>query len=980
MEEQESPRLGFVPSRLPWLVALGALVLYLVTLAPWVNLGSLTVAAKVIGWDWSPALNSPLHFLVTLPVRWLPATWQIPALNAFSAVFAACSLALLARCVALLPHDRTVEQRAREHNDFSLLSIRLAWIPPLLAVAACGLQLTFWENATSSTGEMLDLLLFAYVLRCLLEYRIDERDGWLYKLALVYGAGVTNNWALIGFVPLFTVALVLMRGRSFFNLRFLLRMFGLGLAGMLLYLLLPLLASFADGDLHFGKLLLTELGNQKGALLGVPRSSALVLALTSILPVVFLSIRWPSSFGDTSVLGTLFSNLMFRLVHAMLFGACLWISFDPAFGPRMLGGGLPFLSFHFLAALSVGYFGGYFLLMAVEPAGRGRLRASALSRLTEKALAGLVILAAIATPAGLAIKNHPVLRLLNGGALKEFATQLSETIPANDAVILSDNPYLLNLVQAVRHPSGGVLSNSFVETRMMNFALYQMHLQRLQPKLWPELPAAVQPKDSLNQGFLSQQIASLAATRELHYLHPSFGYYFESVFQRQSGLSMRLSAYGTNTLGAPSLKPDEIQKTEDWFTRHESSWMGLSAITRDDFPTARVLAEWYSRALNQWGVELQRHGRLDEAGKRFSQAATVNTNNFVAALNLQVNGALKQGIFKSLGTNSVVERGFAELGGFDSVLTAYGPFDEAQFCHRQARVLAQNGLNRQAAIAFKRSIELDPSNLRAQIEFAAVCVAGEAYKEGLAALTEVRRLAPSSGLSIGDDFDVSRLEAMVYNARGDVAKAEEILTALCRKYPKYDAPMANLAEFYAGSGRFKDAARVLDEQIALNPENLVSRFYRGIVSMRLEAYDEALATFDLILRKQPANPDVLLNKAVVYIQTKRHAEAIPVLNEILRNQPDHKAALMNRAIASLQSEQLDQASRDYAKLESALPDSHAVCYGLGTIAWKRKEAPAAIRHYERYLELLKKQQPDAPLTEEAKEVRVRLAELQAPQR
>ena len=73
------------------------------------------------------------------------------------------TLALLARSVALLPHDRTQPQRQLEHDEFSLLSIRAAWVPPLLAVFACGLQLTFWENATVASSEIFDLLVFAYV-------------------------------------------------------------------------------------------------------------------------------------------------------------------------------------------------------------------------------------------------------------------------------------------------------------------------------------------------------------------------------------------------------------------------------------------------------------------------------------------------------------------------------------------------------------------------------------------------------------------------------------------------------------------------------------------------------------------------------------------------------------------------------------------------------------------------------------------------
>ena len=31
---------------------------------------------------------------------------------------------------------------------------------------------------------MLDLLLFAYVIRCLLEYRINDRESWLLRAVL----------------------------------------------------------------------------------------------------------------------------------------------------------------------------------------------------------------------------------------------------------------------------------------------------------------------------------------------------------------------------------------------------------------------------------------------------------------------------------------------------------------------------------------------------------------------------------------------------------------------------------------------------------------------------------------------------------------------------------------------------------------------------------------------------------------------------
>ena len=252
MQDQPVKERSFVPNVLPWVVAAAVLIVYLLTLNHWLSLfyyntpqpafGNLSQVAKVSGWNWLPELNAPALYLVTLPLHLLPVKWIPLALNLFSALCAALTVYQLARSVALLPHDRTHQQRLREHGEFSLLSIPLAWLPPFLAVLVCGFQLTFWEHATNGTSEMFDLLLFAYVIRSLLEYRVDGRDSRLYRAAFVYGVGMTNNFAMVGFFPAFIAAIVWIRGLSFFNISFLSRMVLYGLIGLLLYLLLPLLA------------------------------------------------------------------------------------------------------------------------------------------------------------------------------------------------------------------------------------------------------------------------------------------------------------------------------------------------------------------------------------------------------------------------------------------------------------------------------------------------------------------------------------------------------------------------------------------------------------------------------------------------------------------------------------------------------------------------------------------------------------------
>ena len=164
---------------LPWLVGAGGLLVYLLTLNRWVPLNGLGMVARVSGWAWQPALSQPLTWAVLYPFRWLPHGWIPLALNLFTAICAGLVLVLLARSVALLPHDVTRDNPVRPVSEVSILSTPTAWIPPVLAAMVCGLELSFWVHATAVTGAMIDLLLFAYIIRCLLEYRIDQDEaGW----------------------------------------------------------------------------------------------------------------------------------------------------------------------------------------------------------------------------------------------------------------------------------------------------------------------------------------------------------------------------------------------------------------------------------------------------------------------------------------------------------------------------------------------------------------------------------------------------------------------------------------------------------------------------------------------------------------------------------------------------------------------------------------------------------------------------------
>jgi hypothetical protein len=48
-------------------------------------------------------------------------------------------------------------------------------------------------------------------------------------------------------------------------------------------------------------------------------------------------------------------------------------------------------------------------------------------------------------------------------------------------------------------------------------------------------------------------------------------------------------------------------------------------------------------------------------------------------------------------------------------------------------------------------------------------------------------------------------------------------------------------------------------------------------------------------------------------------------------------------------DRLDDARKDYEALQQQVPKAYQVYFGLGEIAYRRKETNAAIQHYETYL-------------------------------
>jgi tetratricopeptide (TPR) repeat protein len=946
--------MGFVQRRLPWIVGGAMLVLYIVTLSRWPTPSGVMWLSQVLGWEWRPSLGAPLHVLLTLPVKWLPEGLQLIALNLIEAACAALALALLARSVALLPHDRTKDQRQLERSDFSLLSIATAWLPPVLAVLVCGLQLTFWENAVGPNGDMLDLVLFAYLARCLLEYRLDNNERWLGKFAFGYGLSMVNNYAMIVFLPAFLVALVWIKSASFFNWRFILRMLLLGSAGLLLYFLLPAFISITDGsDLSFWQLLRAYWGMQKSSMFvgWLFRFPILVAGGASLLPVLFIGIRWPASFGDTSPTGQALTNLMTHVIHILFFAACLYVTFDFQFSPRRVDFGRhALLPFYYLGALSIGYFAGYLLLVfGAKPGPEAKTwqRPTMLRLIVNKTVVGIVWAALVGVPGALAFKNLPMIASQNGPELAKMSAITADSLPATGAVVLSDDLSRLHALRLELRRRSANREHILLESTALDKPAYHRFLARRHPGRWPSLPEDVPPGALLTgPGIMSTLLTNKF---DLVYIHPSFGLYFEYFYLKPSQSVYRLVTYPTNAISAPVLTAAELKAQDDF-------WQGLKPeLTRlippaSERKTKKDLYEpdsignyarrAYSRALNHFGVAAQRAGDLKLAAKYFEFALQLNEENPVAFVNREFNSRFQAGNVESQPpTKKAVELMAPYNRNWEAMAILNGPIDEPTATYLVAQAFDQGLLFRQASQELERNLFFQPTNVATRLNLIFELLQfGPLLDRALELIADLR-VRPPVPLTVEDELELIRAEAYAWLNKGDLARTEKILLEAQKKYPRENNPFNTLFDIYAYLEQFDKATKVAEEWLKVQPDSFNALVDLAAMKIRTGQHEAALPYLDRALKIRPNDPTALLNRAIVHLNAAQFV------------------------IEKLDPARLDAALADYRTVESLLPNYYHVYYGLGECYRLKGAKQEAIRYYKKYLETAPRGTPQRRIIE-----------------
>jgi tetratricopeptide (TPR) repeat protein len=915
--------------RLPLLVAAIGFLIYLATQGGGMTVNTVATVARLGGWDNVPLVGQPLLWLLTLPLHLLPQAWLAPAVKLLAAALAAALLGLLARTLQLLPWDRTWDNTGRWSRA----------LPVLAGCALCGLEFSFWQNATSECGELAALLPLAAGAWLLMEFKARQNARWLDAAVVVWGLGMADNWIMILALPLFLAGIIWLVRLRFFKWRLVLRLAVLGLAGFAVYLVLPLANGLAaHSPLTMRQAWLASLSETKAGLLApyhfwrMNRLLTMAVAIYFLVPSLPLLVRLRDE-GTGNKFGVdRFQVWLYRGLRLILLLACFWLAMDPLVGPRQMlekqmGVWTPMLTLDYLNALGAAFLLGNLLLISQPEPGRhefGERRAWAWKPWVMPLMA---ILAAGAT-AGLLLRNAPAIVRLNFHPIDEFGVLAAQSLPAGGGLVLSDFPEKLVVFQAGLARSHQTAEWLPVDTRALPTVEYRAQLERRRPCGW----LTEENRHALSPIEIVRLLQQVARTNRLFYLHPSYGYFFESFYLEPTGSVYEMKPRGKDPLAVPPLADAVEAANEHFWTgvwNQELAPLAIPAPHRPNFiqqqlkrlaitpvPSKldRVLAAWYSLALDDWGVRLQRRGRLPEARVRLQQAVRLNTNNVAARLNLASNDQLAATNAMGLGEVGKVAGELGKPDRLNAIINADGPFDDPTIVFLVGISFLDQELPVQAAVQFERAHVLAPGSLAPEMALAQIYNRLHMADRSRPLINHLRQESAKLPDNLSLDLNLALLDSYAWLQQTNAANAREALQSLVEQHPE-DPQINN---------------RVLAAYIALGDTT------------------NALQLADARLAQAPDDVSTLNNKAMIWLQTGRAADAIVLLNRVLEltNLP---AARINRAYAGIASTNFSLAESDLRRLETEGFTSPVVSFGLATVAEYHHDTNQTVQYLQRCL-------------------------------
>ncbi|MBN1575136.1 MAG: tetratricopeptide repeat protein [Chitinispirillaceae bacterium] len=248
--------------------------------------------------------------------------------------------------------------------------------------------------------------------------------------------------------------------------------------------------------------------------------------------------------------------------------------------------------------------------------------------------------------------------------------------------------------------------------------------------------------------------------------------------------------------------------------------------------------------------------------------------------------------------------------------------------------------------AYRRYAEIDPQNIEANRRMGTILMRKDQYNEGIVFLEIANTLQPN-------DPEVMPVLAKGYVKTGRTEEAVALLNKAKEK--KNDDPEIRfqLFELYQKSGQREKAQKEIEALISIKRDNRYMLLYAEALTMQGKEKDAA-GVVEEILATDPENIPVLMLKAKIQRSLKQYDEAIETYKEISFIKPDHAPSILERAETHMEQSKPQWAESFYKRALRADPSLGRAELGLAKIAKLRKD----IAGYQEHLENARRLSPD----------------------
>ena len=211
-------------------------------------------------------------------------------------------------------------------------------------------------------------------------------------------------------------------------------------------------------------------------------------------------------------------------------------------------------------------------------------------------------------------------------------------------------------------------------------------------------------------------------------------------------------------------------------------------------------------------------------------------------------------------------------------------------------IFYQRGYYEQAGAAFVRAAKDDPESAEAQYGLGSVHLNQQKTTEARAAFQRAVKLRASYPDTLANAWNnlglLDAREGQTNEAMGYFQRALELS-------PDHVVALVNLGSAYRQLRQWDDARRTFDHALAVSPDDPEANYGAGMVAASIATTDQDNARAERYLlqaiRSRPVYPEALNNLGILYLRTQRRDQAVARFEECIRVAPMFDQAYLNLA-------------------------------------------------------------------------------------